>query len=54
MQLICWYQFSSPVKEKEKMYIPKCNNISKILRKKIPRKRLAQIISKVWLIFDNV
>ena len=34
------------VKWKEKMYIRKCNNISKILRKKIPRnKDLLKVIS---------
>ena len=40
------------------MFIPKCNNISKILRKKIPRNiDLLKVISnwkKVWLIFENV
>ena len=40
------------------MYIRKCNNISEILRKKIPRnKGLLKVISnlnKVWLIFQNV
>ena len=42
----CSYQLSSPVKRKEKMYIRKCNNISKILRKKIPRnKDLLKVIS---------
>ena len=46
MQLVCSYQLSSPVKRKEKMYIRKCNNISKILRKKIPRnKDLLKVIS---------
>ena len=37
---ICSYQLSSPVKRKEKIYIRKCNNISKILRKKIPRNKV--------------
>ena len=44
--LVCSYQTSSPVKRKEKMYIWKCSNILKILRKKIPRnKDLLKVIS---------
>ena len=39
MQFIGSYHFSSPVKRNEKMYIQKWNNISKILKKRIPRNK---------------